>query len=137
MGNAAAIEYVTLTSQNFQRRFVVTVAPNSMAPKDEMSERNQAIQLAEGGWLDPINLFKALNDADPINTAKMVTMFRVNPMLYMQTFFPEQAGMMQPQMGGQPQPNGGAPPGPPTPQPGSQPEASPALSQVPIQPLPK
>lgn len=138
MGNAAAVEYVTLSAQNMQRKFVVTVAPNSMAPKDEMSERNQAVQLAQEGFLDPINLFKALNDADPINTAKMVTLFRVNPQAYMQQFFPEQAQQMQPQGSpiGQPQPNGGAPPGPPTPQEGSQPMASPALSQVPISPLP-
>lgn len=140
MGNAAAIEYVQFSAQNLIRKFVVTVSPNSMAPKDEMSERNQAIQLATDGFLDPINLFKALNNADPVNTAKMVTLFRVNPQAYMQQFFPEQAGQMA--MGGQPvqqeQPaNGQAPPGIPTPQEGSQPMASPALSQVPISPLPK
>ena len=134
MGNAAAIQYVSLTSQNMQRKFVVTVAPNSMAPKDELSERNQAVQLAQEGFLDPINLFKALNDPDPINTAKMVTLFRVNPAAYMQQFFPEQGAMQQ----GQPAPTGPAPnePGsPPTTL--SAPPASPSLSQVPIQPLAK
>lgn len=139
MGNAAAIEYVTLTAQNMHRKFVVTVAPNSMAPRDEMSERNQAIQLATDGFLDPINLFKALNDPDPINTAKMVTFFRVNPAAYMQQFFPEQAQQMmqpqQPQMG-QPEQGQPTPMAPPTPQEGSQPMASSALSQVPISPLP-
>lgn len=106
MGNAAAIEYVSLTAENFQRKFVVTVAPNSMAPKDELSERNQAVQLAQEGFLDPINLFKALNDPDPINTAKMVTLFRVNPQAYMAQFFPEQAAQAGPQIQSQP----GAPP---------------------------
>lgn len=134
MGNAAAVEYVSLSAQNMQRKFVVTVSPNSMAPKDEMSERNQAIQLAQEGFLDPINLFKALDDPDPVNTAKMVTMFRVNPQMYMQTFFPEQAGQMGMQ---QPQ---GAPNGQPqgAPQPNASPPNSPSggvpspLSAVPI-----
>lgn len=127
MGNAAAIEYVSLKSQNMQRKFVITVSPNSMAPKDEMSERNQAIQLAEQGFLDPINLFKALDDADPINTAKMVTMFRTNPQLYMQTFFPEQAGMMQ---------QAGAPPQPPQEAAQAPPQGAPAPSQSPLSAVP-
>lgn len=140
MGNAAAIEYVSLTKEDMERKFVVTVSPNSMAPKDEVSERNEAIQLADGGWLDPINLFKALDDADPVNTAKMVTMFRTNPQLYMQTFFPE--SVPQPGAAG-PAPIGGPPGTPPQPTPGSPPtslaapEAPSSLSSVPIAPLPK
>lgn len=133
MGNAAAVEYVSLTAENMHRKFVVTVAPNSMAPKDEMAERNQATQLAQEGFLDPINLFKALNDPDPVNTAKMVTLFRVNPQAYMQQFFPEQGGG---QMGGQP----GAPvPAQGTPEGASQPQASPQPSQSPLSavPIPK
>lgn len=129
MGNAAAIEYVSVSSQDMQRKFVITVAPNSMAPKDEMTERNQAIQLATEGFLDPINLFKALDDADPINTAKMVTLFRTNPQAYMQQFFPEQAAQMQPQINQQPQETGQAPPGAP------QASQSP-LGAVPVSPLP-
>lgn len=131
MGNAAAIEYVEFSAQNMHRKFVITVAPNSMAPKDEMTERNQAIQLATDGFLDPINLFKALDDADPINTAKMVTLFRTNPQAYMQQFFPEQAAQMQPQNSqqpGQPEEAAQAPP--------SQPASQSSLAAVPISPLP-
>lgn len=134
MGNAAAVEYVKLTAQNLERKFVVTVAPNSMKPKDESAEVNQALQLAQEGFLDPINLFKALNDPDPVNTAKMVTMFRTNPQLYMQTFFPEQAQMMQ-GMPGAPQPGGdGNIQVDTTSEPSTlaAPEASSSLSQVPI-----
>lgn len=143
MGNAAAIEYVSLTAQNMKRKFVVTVAPNSMKPKDETAQMNQAIQLADSGWLDPINLFKALDDADPVNTAKMVTLFRTNPQAYLQQFFPEQAGQMAaqgtPMQGGQGagapptgglQPSEGTPPASP-----AAPEASSSLSQIPINTL--
>lgn len=135
MGNAAAVEYVQISAANLQRKFVVTVAPNSMKPKDETAEVNQALQLAQEGFLDPINLFKALNDPDPVNTAKMVTMFRVNPQLYMQTFFPEQAGMMQQGQPGVPQPGGDgniAVDAVSEPQSLAAPEASSSLSNVPI-----
>lgn len=136
MGNAAAVEYVSLSAQNMQRKFVITVAPNSMKPKDETAQVNQALQLAQEGFLDPINLFKALNDPDPVNTAKMVTMFRTNPQLYLQTFFPEQAQMMGAQTALQP-PKQAQGTGPPIdtvsePQNLSTPEASNSLSNVPI-----
>lgn len=140
MGNASAVEYVSLSQENMERKFVVTVAPNSMKPKDETAQANQALQLAGEHLLDPINLFKALNDPDPVNTAKMVAMWSTNPQLYLQTFFGEQAGMAQPQMGAQPPPQGGqAPPiqGSAEPPTLSAPESSASLQNVPIQPLPQ
>lgn len=130
MGQASAVEYVGLTMTGQNRQFVVSVSPNSMQPKDEITEMNQAMQLAEAGWLDPINLFKKLNYADPLETAKAVTMFRINPQLYMQTYFPEQ----QQAPGGQAPPGGGQLPdqqGTP-PQPLSQEPANASLNQVPI-----
>ena len=115
-----------------KRQFVVTVMPDSMTPKDEITEQNQAINLANSGWLDPINLYKKLNDPNPMETAKMVTLFKVSPELYMQTFFPENQPVIGPGANPNPlnmppvQPQGegslGAPP------------ASPALSQVPLEP---
>lgn len=135
MGNAAAVEYVKLTRENMQRKFVVSVSPNSMKPKDETAQTQMALQLANEGWLDPINLFKALDDADPINTAKMVTLFRTNPAQYMATFFPEAAQQMQPPQGQPPQPNAGGPPQPAagTPPPTlAAPQSNASLSNVPI-----
>lgn len=90
MGTASAVDYVRITSSNLERRFVISVAPNSMKPKDETAEMNQAIELAKLGFLDPINLYKALNDPDPLNTAKMATMFRVDPAMYLATYFPQE-----------------------------------------------
>lgn len=130
MGNGRAVEYVTLRNSDLIRKFVISVSPNSMAPKDEITEQNSAIELANNGWLDPINLFKKLNYADPMETAKMVTMFKINPQLYFQTFFPEQAqpqGQSQIQEGGQAPPEPGSPPTTL-----AEPPASSALNQVPI-----
>lgn len=90
MGNGRAVEFVGLVKSNINRHFVVSVSPNSMRPKDEITEQNLAIDLANKGWLDPINLFKKLDYPDPMETAKMVTLFRTNPQMYMMTYFPEQ-----------------------------------------------
>ncbi len=131
MGNGQAVEYVTLTSQDMIRKFVVSVSPNSMAPKDEVSERNLAIELANNGWLDPISLFKKLNFPDPLETAKMVTVFRTNPQLYLQMFFPQEAA--QQQATGMPPPQGGVPPeGSSPPETLGAPPANASLSEVPI-----
>ncbi len=89
LGNGAAVDYVEMNMSNPNRHFVVSVMPDSMKPKDEITEQNQAIELANKGWLDPINLYKRLNDPDPMNTAKMAAMWKINPMQYMATFFPE------------------------------------------------
>ncbi len=130
MGTGRAVEYVKLTMVGETRKFVVSVSPNSMQPKDEITEMNQAVELANAGWLDPINLFKKLNYADPLETAKAVTMFRINPQMYFQTYFPEaglQDGVNLPD---NPLDAGGVPPE----QSGSlaQPPASASLSSVPI-----
>lgn len=95
MGSGRAVEYVMLTNSNINRHFVVSVAPNSMKPKDEITEQNLAIELANTGWLDPINLFRKLDYPDPMETAKMVTMFKINPQQYYMTYFPEQAQTQQ------------------------------------------
>lgn len=113
IGSGKAVEYVMLQNSNMTRKFVVSVSANSMKPKDEVAETNEAIDLADKGWLDPISLFKKLDYPDPMETAKMVTIFRTNPQLYLQIYFPEQA-----QQGGQNLPNnppdlqaeGGSPP---------------------------
>ncbi len=130
MGQASAVEYAQIMMVGNGRKFVVSVAPNSMQPKDEITEMNQAIQLAEGGWLDPINLFKKLNYPDPMETAKAVTLFRVNPQVYLMQYFPEHAQAVQQsqQSQGQEIPEQGGTP----PQPLSEAPASADLSQVPI-----
>ncbi len=89
MGNGRAVDYVSLMNTQLTRKFVVSVSPNSMQPKDEITEQNLAIDLANKGWLDPINLFKKLNYPDPMETAKMVCTWKVSPEMYMQMFFPE------------------------------------------------
>lgn len=129
MGTGHAVEYVSLKNSDMSRKFVISVAANSMKPKDELAEVNEAIELWNNKALDPIGLYKRLNDPDPMETAKRVSLWLTNPQMYMITYFPEQApqAVAQPQAGGNIQPTEGSPPVTL----GSEP-ANASLSQVPI-----
>lgn len=131
MGGGKAVDYVRVVNTEMNRNFVVSVSPNSMQPKDEITEQNLAIDLANKGWLDPINLFKKLNYPDPLETAKMVTIFKTNPQIYMQMFFPENAPMQTMGVEGNPPDLGLEQQGTPPSSLGA-PPASPSLSQVPL-----
>lgn len=128
MGNARAVEYVALTQQNLQRKFVISVAPNSMKPKDEVSEQNLAMERWNNKAIDPINLMKEIDDPDPLESAKQLVMWTTNPQLYAQTYFPEVQPVQAPAQGAGIEPNNPNSP----PESIGAPPASAALSQVPI-----
>lgn len=129
MGNGRAVEYVSIVNSNLNRQFVVSVAPDSMKPRDEITEMNQAIERWNNKAIDPINLMKALNSSDPMNDAKMLVLWTLAPQQYLMDFFPESAGAVQqaPPGGGA----GGEVPGSP-PQTLAAPPASGSLSAVPL-----
>jgi hypothetical protein len=89
MGQMKAVEYTSLIMTNSNRHFVVSVSPNSMKPKDEIAERNEALDLWKSQALDPITLFKRLDFPDPMETAKQTALWVTNPQLYIQQMFPE------------------------------------------------
>lgn len=139
MGRASAVEYTALMMVGHTRKFVVGVAPDSMQPKDELSQINQAIQQWQEKAIDPIGFFKAINDSDPIESAKATVLWNINPQQYYMQYFPQEAQQQQPQAGAPPQPSppsgvGGPPEGggfqPQNPAPLSQEPASSSLSQV-------
>lgn len=110
MGSGRAVSYVGLIMSDEQRRFVVSVSPNSMKPKDEISQQNMALERWTSEAIDPISFMKEINSSDPMEDAKKLVVWRLSPQLYLQTYFPELAPP-QPQPG-QPQPGGTAPPEP-------------------------
>lgn len=132
MGSASAVEYAGLTMVGHQRKYIVSVAPDSMQPKDELTQVNQTIQLWEAEAIDPIGLFKGINDSDPMNSAKRLVIWKTNPQLYLQTYFPE----IQPAPNS---PNPGNPPETPVPPNPGEPtlSAEPASSQLGQVPLPQ
>lgn len=95
MGGMKATEYITLSSQDLDRRIVVSVSPDSMKPKDEVTEMNQALQLWEQKAIDPKTLLTILNFPDPQETAEQAVLWNIDPMSYMQLNFPEMAQKVQ------------------------------------------
>lgn len=145
MGQMKAVEYITLSSQDMDRRIVISVAPNSMKPKDEVTKMNQAMALWDKGAIDPKTLLTILDFPDPQNTAAQAVLWRTDPQMYMKLNFPDliqeiQANLAQtmPQPGAPGQPPGQAGPPPeavtePQPPGGTAVDpASAALSQVPL-----
>lgn len=95
MGNAKAVEYVTLSTNDLQRQLVVSVSPDSLKPKDETTEINLAQALFDKGAIGPKTLLKILDFPDPDESAADGVLYRLDPMAYMQLNFPELVQQMQ------------------------------------------
>lgn len=89
MGQMRAVEYIELKNTDLNRRIVVSVAPDSMKPKDEVTEMNQAIQLYEMGVLDPKTLLTVLDFPDPQTTAENAVLWLLDKQMYLQLNFPD------------------------------------------------
>lgn len=146
MGNAKAVEYVELSAQDMDRQLIVSVSPDSLKPKDEITEINMAQQLFSVGAIGPKILLKTLDFPDPDMAAADGVLYKMDPGLYFKVNFPEEfAAMQQAAMEvaaqggvpGQATPAGGGAPEQPA-QRGStaQEPASAALSQVKLPPGP-
>lgn len=97
MGNAKAVEYVTLSAQDLDRQIIVGVSPDSMKPKDEITNINLAQALFDKGAIGPKTLLKMVDFPDPDESAADGVMYRIDPMGYFQLNFPEYAARLQQQ----------------------------------------
>lgn len=91
MGQMRAVEHVKIQSANLTKRLVISVSPDSMKPKDEITEMNQAMDLFKSGVLDPKTLLTRLNFPDPQTTAEQTCLWITDQKAYMQLNFPELA----------------------------------------------
>ncbi len=142
MGQMNAVEYIQIKATDIDRRIVISVAPDSMKPKDETTEMNQALSLWQAGAIDPKTLLTILDFPDPQTTAENAVLWKVDPQMYIQLNFPELSQRLQEaQMLAQQQAVAGAgpPPGGPPAEAQSEPTqpisaepASAALSNVPL-----
>ncbi len=89
MGRMKAVEYQVLSRENFTKRIVVSVAPNSMKPKDEINEINMAQTLYDKGAIGPKTLLTVLDFPDPQTAAEDGVLWQVDKAAYMQLNFPE------------------------------------------------
>lgn len=151
MGNSKGVEYVTLSNQDLNRQLIVSVSPDSLKPKDEVTQINMAQALFDKGAIGPKTLLKMLDFPDPDNAAADGVLYKIDPATYFRVNFPEefaamqQAAMQTQAEGGVPgqSPNAGGPPPeqtngePPSPNGLATDSASAALSNVPIPKLPQ
>lgn len=89
LGTLKATEYVELSMEDLDRQFVVSVAPDSMKPKDELTTMNQALTLWQEKALDLKTLFTILDFPDPQETASQTWLYQTNPQMYGMMNFPE------------------------------------------------
>lgn len=132
MGAGRAVQYVSLMMSDQNRNFVVSVSPNSMKPKDELSQQNIAMERWKAEAIDPIGLMKEINSPDPMEDAKRLVLWNTNPQLYIQAYFPEM--MQQPDSANPPNPTDitGGSSSPPPEDSLSQEPANASLSEVPL-----
>lgn len=95
MGNAKAVEYVTLSNAQLDRQLIVSVAPDSMRPRDEITEINLAQTLFDKGAIGPKTLLKMLSFPNPDEAAADGVLYKIDPMSYMQLNFPDFFAQLQ------------------------------------------
>jgi len=158
MGNAKAVEYIQLSSADIDRQLIVTVSPDSMKPKDEITNMNLAQALFDKGAIGPKTLLKMVNFPNPDEAAADGVLYKLDPAMYFKLNFPEEMARIQQQAAkdaqaamvpapGAPAIAGGAPaPGAPAPEAITEPKheggtarpsSSSSLSQVQLPPIPK
>lgn len=143
MGNAKAVEYIQLSNQDLNQQLIVGVAPDSMKPKDDITQINLAQALFDKGAIGPKTLLKMVDFPDVDEAAADGVLWQIDKMAYFKMNFPEefaamqQASPQQPAGAPGPAPAGGAPlpqaQGGPPPTTAAEP-ASAALSQVQLPP---
>ena len=95
MGNAKAVEFVTLSSADLDRQLIVSVAPDSMRPRDEVTEMNLAQALFDKGAIGPKTLLKMLDFPNPDESAADGVLYKLDPATYFKLNFPEEFAKMQ------------------------------------------
>lgn len=95
MGNAKAVEFVTLTRGDLDRQLIISVSPDSLKPKDEVTQINLAQSLFDKGAIGPKTLLKMLDFPNPDEAAADGMLYKMDPMAYMQLNFPEQMAKLQ------------------------------------------
>lgn len=141
LGTSKAIEYIQLSADSIDRQIIVSVAPDSMKPRDEITNLNLAQALYDKGAIGPKTLLKMVNFPDPEAAAADGVMYKIDPVAYFKINFPEAAARLE-QLQAQAMPTApgaaGIPPEAmtePTSTTLGAPPASAALSNVPLPPV--
>lgn len=119
MGTAKSLEYVQLQASMLTVPLLVSVSPDSLRPRDQITESNLAQTLFDKGVIGPKTLLKMLAFPSPEDAAADGLLYKLDPMSYMMLNFPDFAQqlqqaqqmqmMQQASLGGQPGGEGMAP----------------------------
>ena len=80
LGAEKAIEEITLSSAQMNKRLRISVKEGSLIPQDDLTRANQAVELGGAGLIDPIEMFDRLGFPNPRETAERLFLWRTNPM---------------------------------------------------------
>lgn len=69
----------TLINTEFTHPLTCSVKEGSIIPRDPLTQRNEAVELFKDGALDPIELYKRLDFANPYEAAKNLYLWKNNP----------------------------------------------------------
>lgn len=95
MGGLKAVEFITFSSKDLNKKLIITVAPDSMKAHDEITQINEAIQFYGAGAIGPKTLLKIANFPDPDESAMDGVLWHVDPMTYLQINWPELSQQIQ------------------------------------------
>jgi len=90
-----AVEYIELMSADMDRQVVVSVSPDSMKPKDDITQMNLAQALFDKGAIGPKVLLKMVDFPDVDDAAADGVLWKIDPMSYFKLNFPEYAQKLQ------------------------------------------
>lgn len=79
IGQVDANRYYQLLKTPPSRRLFVGIKEGSMIPKDELTKRNEAMDLWNAGALPPETLFERLNFPNPEEETKKLIMYKTSP----------------------------------------------------------
>lgn len=79
VGETKAVDYISLSSADLDRKLTVTVQEGSMIPEDPINRRQTAIDLWNSKAIDPISLYERLGDATPQQSAEKLYKWLTNP----------------------------------------------------------
>ncbi len=95
MGTAKSLEYVTLSNSMLTIPLLVSVSPDSLRPRDQITEINLAQTLFDKGVIGPKTLLKMLSFPSPDDAAADGLLYKIDPMSYMMLNFPDFAQQLQ------------------------------------------
>ena len=75
VGSDGATELLRIKSADIKQGMKIQVRPGSTLPLDKFVQRNEAMELANMGQIDPITLFEKLGWPKPVESAKRVFLF--------------------------------------------------------------